>query len=788
MRILIVDDESTVVEALQATVQMAGDHEVYGATTAGNAMAMSNEVGGVDVLISDVVMSPMDGFALRQKLQESLPNLQTIFITGYDIAEHEPTGTAGATGQKILKKPINPHEIVAAITQAEETLRAWQAGHEPGGLKPGSKITNVIAPKQGFTGKLDEFQLVDIIQMCCISRKTGRLRVSKGLERGVMFLREGEIIHAVCGEDEAEQAVYHIISWEAGEFVLDEGLAPNKQTITAGWEHLVMEGVRRNDEAGAQSGAEPDEPAGWLGKTLGSYQIKRKLGGGEWGDVYEAIQASVSRPVSLKILRADLHESPEAVQQFIADASAKANVQHPAIISVYEAGEDGGTYFYSREFVDGHTLADYVAQGSTLEENQALFVIKTLGEAFLYMSLNKIPHAGIEPTSVFIGSDGHPRLANLATVKASATTPAQEDIRALGTIMAAVMQGGMNASPPFRALLTRMQIEGNNGFLSWGALMQGVKALEPKVVPLDAYKLSEQDQAAIEAVEREKQRQKRAAMLSMIGLGALVVVAVVAVFFFLRKPKARELTMMVEVPAGKFIYQNGQEEELPTFWIDKHEVTIGMYRRFLQSLKDHPTTEYDHPKQPPGKSHEPGGWGTIYYEASRSGKYRGGKITLDSPVFNVDWFDAYAYAKWMGRRLPTEQEWEKAARGVKGAKYPWGDDFDPKKVNGSSDYDLDGGKKGRIDGWNWWSIVDAVPDDISPFGAVGMAGNLFEWSGSWDKSPRNANEVLPVIRGGSFNSPDVSVTQRTIVFQPLQSDWALGFRTASDTPPPAVAK
>jgi formylglycine-generating enzyme required for sulfatase activity len=470
---------------------------------------------------------------------------------------------------------------------------------------------------------------------------------------------------------------------------------------------------------------------------------------------------------------------------FIADASAKANVQHPSILSVYEAGEENGVYFYSREYVEGHTLADLIAQGAVLDETTALQVVKTLGEAFLYLSHNKIPHSVLEVTSIFIGNDGMPRLANLASVRASASTPAQQDIRALGTIMASAMQGAANASPGVRALITRMQIEGNNGFLSWGALMQGVKALEPKVVPVDAYKLSEQDHAAIQAVEMEKKRQKRAALLSLSGILVLLILAAIVVWVkFIRVPKATDFSEMIHIPAGPFKYQvNAETVELPEFWIDKYEVSIGMYARFLEYLEANPTTEFDHPSQPPGKSHVPNGWAALYYAVTKGPqKFQGAPLTLDSPIFNIDWYDAYAYAKWMGRRLPTEQEWEKAARGTEGFRYPWGNTFDPKKVNSSADYNPDA-KKGRIDGWNYWAPVNAVQEDRSPYGVIGMAGNVFEWTGSWDKNPRRPEEVLPVIRGGSFGSPDVDLTQRNIVFQPTQYDWQLGFRTASDAPP-----
>ncbi len=790
MKILIVDDEHEIVQSLHNLIAASGEQEVFGASSGEEALQLVQTLGGVDLLITDVIMDGIDGFVLREALLANHPMLQTIFITGYDLSEY----TSHASGNKIFNKPLNTAEILAAVEQANQTLRtseyeredaAAAVGQQEGGAKA-ANLAHVM--KQGFTGKLDQFQLLDIIQMCCLSRRSGRLRLAKGVEKAVLFLQEGRIVHAISGSVEAEEAVYKVIAWDFGEFSFDEGLQPPKVSIQSGWEHVIMEGVRRRDETHGDSQAAADQ--GLEGKSIGDYQITRKLGEGEWGDVYEATQISVQRPVALKVLKQDALLDPQSVQKFIADASAKANVQHPSILSVYEAGEANGFYYYARELVDGYTLADLIAQGSSLSDQLALQVIRIVSEALSYLNHFKVPHSEIEASSIFIGNDQRPRIANIAQVGGEQTIAVQREIKTLSGIVSAAMQEGAAASAEVRSLLTKMKIDGSGGFLSWGALIQTVRNLEPQVVPKDAYKLSAQDEAAIRAVEAEKLRQRRSMILSTIGMITLFWIVGVVVYFKVFRNAATDFSSLVEVPAGEFIYQDGEKRTLPTFYISQYEVSIGMYERFLKHLEKNPTTEYDHEKQPKGKSHKPFKWDLMIMAArKKSVTFEGYHLELDHPVFNLDWYDAYAYAKWKGHRLPTEEEWEKAARGTKGNLYPWGNEFEAKGVNSAIDFSQNPTITGSVDGYNRWAEVDETKQDRSPFDVYNMAGNVSEWTGSWDKNPDNTSEVLPVIRGGSYNStlpdgsPDVLLTRRIVVLLPEQGDTRVGFRTVSDTAP-----
>lgn len=172
----------------------------------------------------------------------------------------------------------------------------------------------------------------------------------------------------------------------------------------------------------------------------------------------------------------------------------------------------------------------------------------------------------------------------------------------------------------------------------------------------------------------------------------------------------------------------------------------------------------------------------------------------EQPVAGVNWFDAKAYCEWNGKRLPTEAEWEKAASGPKGNRYPWGDEFDSEKSNYGK----------RLDST---LPVDSLPAGVSYYGAHHMAGNVFEWVADWyqpDYSgvPINvANPTGPkepvwlgatatyvdrltvgnkrVIRGGSWIAAQASLTTTHRFWNdPMNNSYGvgLGFRCAQNAP------
>jgi iron(II)-dependent oxidoreductase len=194
--------------------------------------------------------------------------------------------------------------------------------------------------------------------------------------------------------------------------------------------------------------------------------------------------------------------------------------------------------------------------------------------------------------------------------------------------------------------------------------------------------------------------------------------------------------------------------KLDAFYIDKYEVTNEEYKKFVEA-----------------KGHRI----PLHWEDA------GGDIPQGKekhPVVYVSWEDAVAYCEWAGKRLPTEAEWEKAARGTDGRFFPWGNKFSRKKANFEKSRKNDTTK------------VGSYPKGVSPYGCYDMAGNVWEWTAdNYLPYPGNKYEdefygkERYVLRGGSYLDAkyDLLTTTRS-KFTPVTDDENVGFRCAKSAP------
>jgi len=233
---------------------------------------------------------------------------------------------------------------------------------------------------------------------------------------------------------------------------------------------------------------------------------------------------------------------------------------------------------------------------------------------------------------------------------------------------------------------------------------------------------------------------------------------------------------LVYVPAGEFLMGSGADDagasdvekpqhtvDLDAYWIDKTEVTNAQYGKCVEA----------------GGCAQPGG--SAYSD--------GGKA--NHPVVYVSWNDAKAYCEWAERRLPSEAEWEKAARGTDGRRYPWGNDFDGGKLNYCDKNCTKAWKDTAYDdGYELTAPVGSYAAGASPYWALDMAGNVWEWVGDWYANdyyaiPRASNPSGPaagdgrVLRGGSWiNESSLVRAAGRLNYIPATRYDGVGFRCA----------
>lgn len=693
MRVLLVDPEGDLLPGLQGPLLAVPGVELYCAPDGATAVQHASFLGGVDLLITEVFLQGLDGFALRDTLQASTPALRTIFLARRDLSPY-----AGAIRDTpVLRLPVTPEQLLPLVNSpapsptppppASRSVGATVASHaDPFPLHPPPSSTASVA------------------------RQPAQNRPPS-----------------------------------------DEPPRPSVVSPPAVLPPRAPQKSPTSDESRPLAHQTPPELK--EGLTLGPYRLLRKDPPSRWGPAFTAVHATLGRPVTIVSLSAQNAESQSLREEFLEEAGAKAAVQHSAVLAVYEACEVDGHTFYAIERVDGLSLSDLTERNQTLSVESALRLAQAIGEGMQYIRTQGIAHSPLKASDVLLSTDGAPRLQNIALGGLRPATDEGEDLATLGRCLAPVLNE--EAPLALRSLLERTAPKHQKRVARWTEFVTGVSLCEAAWARFSSNSGPNP--------MRSKPQPRRRSPLVWIALVAGFAAACSGILYWTRS-KEPLVPVQAHIPKGQYLVGGGQRVMLESFSIDSTEVSNRQYGRFLDWLRTHPVeaNSFDHPDQPARHSHTPPYWREVFPELARH-RVEADDPRWELPVTEVSWWDAYAFARWAGRDLPTEEEWEASGRGPRGLLFPWGDEPDPDRSNVKR---LP--RPGEVPG----TVAVESLKDASAFGVRGLSGNVSEWTGTL------RDHQGAVAKGGHFNAPLLTLDAAS----PLSPDTrspSLGFRTVA---------
>lgn len=513
------------------------------------------------------------------------------------------------------------------------------------------------------------------------------------------------------------------------------------------------------------------------GLSVGSYTLSKQLHDSEWGPCWIGTQAGVNRRVRLTFFAST---SPYSQNEFVTYFQRRAAQPHPNLLTIFEVAQIQGLTFVADEYWTGGDMSQTLSSGQTIDARTANSILLQTLSALRHLASE--PCRAVKPNDILISETGVVKLNHLHPSLGSPEADKGGQMALVASYVSQTLNPPAKQVASLHSLLDQMLFKS----LSVDQAINLCNQLEIQLAPERRPVETHEHTVAVKAAQEAERKHKRFVAMALAGTVIVVVVAGALLGFTLLHRPFKDFKVMLNVPASEFFNSKGQRLTTRQFWADEYETTIYQYAQFLIDVKKKGNIrDYAHPDMPKDKkSYEPAKWGEMYRAIKQNRKYYGDVITYNTPVFNVDFWDAYAYANWAGKRLPTADEWDRMAMGRDGKLFPWGAKAEKKFANTGEDYYAgDPTLGGDIDGFRGWSEVDKTPLDSSENAIKNLAGNVSEWTMS--PGPERLGLPTIVVKGGNFAGS--MKTLKEDFPQPQLRDathlW-LGFRCVSDQPPP----